>query len=145
MGMTAEKAEAAVKRISTMGPSEMAGHVRSALEKNPTGFHVWPEVAERIAVLMDELVKLRREAKGEAPEQFGVRKPDGRRVSAMPDDVGYRPDAYLFSIFLDGREVEACHTADERDGTVYVYQYRPGSPRPTTARLTGDVEIRGPK
>lgn len=45
------------------------------------------------------------------------------RISVLKDDPGYRPDAYRFKVFLDGRFLEDCHTADEELGKAAVYAY----------------------
>ena len=54
-----------------------------------------------------------------------VRKPNGRRVSAIPTDPGYRlycelhGDGKKILVFLNGKATKGTETADEREGFVY--------------------------
>jgi hypothetical protein len=38
------------------------------------------------------------------------------RISANKDDYAYDDKAYLAKVFLDGREIKKCITADEEQG-----------------------------
>lgn len=70
------------------------------------------------------------------------------RVSADRNDPDYRSDYGLISVFLDGKELTKCITADTASGTALVYATdaegkiapnRNGEPQVTT--LNGVVEI----
>ena len=44
------------------------------------------------------------------------------RISVMPDDPGFRPDAPLYDVLLDGDSIRNCFTADDELGEVHVYR-----------------------
>lgn len=43
------------------------------------------------------------------------------RVSIRQDDPGYKQDAYMFEVLLNGNMVQDCFTADEEKGEAHVY------------------------
>lgn len=43
------------------------------------------------------------------------------RVSTHKNHPGFRPDANLFRVYLDGLEQDYCHTADEEKGEIVCY------------------------
>lgn len=43
------------------------------------------------------------------------------RVSVRKDDPGYRSDAVLFEVTLDGQKLRGCFTADEELGKAWRY------------------------
>ncbi len=68
------------------------------------------------------------------------------RISVNKDDPGSREDAYDAKVFLDGKELKACYTADEEMGMVHCFK-QPltecscGSGRLLTETLYGNVKV----
>lgn len=44
------------------------------------------------------------------------------RVSVRKNDPGYRKNTYNVKIFLDGKEVRDCFTADDKTGEAFCYE-----------------------
>lgn len=44
------------------------------------------------------------------------------RVSTQKDDPGFREDTYRFEVFLNGKRLDNCITADEEQMYVWVYK-----------------------
>ena len=49
------------------------------------------------------------------------REGEGMRISTKKDDPGYKEDAYLYKVTLDGKERLDCFTADEEAGMIFCY------------------------
>lgn len=74
------------------------------------------------------------------------------RISVRKDDPGYQANAFDYCVFLDGKELEQCFTADEELGLAYCYQATSNGvpivdrsgPEPKLKEITrrGKVEIR---
>ena len=73
------------------------------------------------------------------------------RASVIRADPGYRIDAFLYKVFLDGVELQHCLTADEEKGEAICYvvdkltglvSIEPGTDHTVTRTLYGNVEIR---
>lgn len=53
---------------------------------------------------------------------------NGLRLSVLETDPAYSPNAHQYKVFLDGREVLNCHTADECTGECFCYCSEDGKP-----------------
>lgn len=70
------------------------------------------------------------------------------RASAKPTDPGYTPDAMHYRVYVDGKRLKHCHTADEEAGEAIVFLSDPKSVRQSyisgqipEQKLTGVVKI----
>lgn len=45
------------------------------------------------------------------------------RISVIPGDPDYDPQAFRYRVFLDGVELFNCHTVDDEKGICYCYQH----------------------
>ena len=71
------------------------------------------------------------------------------RKSIIKGDVGNDPEAWKYSVYLDGKRIEYVFAADEEKGLVIVYDpdiagsFMKGRPdQPVMKELKGKVEIR---
>ncbi len=72
------------------------------------------------------------------------------RLSVRKDDPGYDPRAFGARVYLDGKEITHCFTADEERGYALVYVLNengqpfidPGRREPRWTALYGDVVIK---
>jgi hypothetical protein len=70
------------------------------------------------------------------------------RKSIIIDDIGYDPEAWKYSVYLNDERMEYVFTADEKKGFVVVFDasisgsFMRGRPdQPVMKRLDGDVRI----
>lgn len=45
------------------------------------------------------------------------------RISTRKDDPGYTARAYNYQVYLDGKKLDHCHTADEEKGEAHCFVY----------------------
>lgn len=67
------------------------------------------------------------------------------RISVQENDSGYSPHAHRCSVYLDGKRVEKCFTADEELGVCYCHDieaFVPGTDEIPVKELRGEVEIK---
>ena len=70
------------------------------------------------------------------------------RVSIIKQDIGHNPEAWKYSVYLDGKRMEYVFTADEKEGYIVVFDpdmagsFMKGKPEQSVMKqLDGVVKI----